>query len=331
MGRGKTLTKVERAQVDVLNNENCSMREIARRLRRSDYVIRNYLRNKENYDQKRKGRTATATTERERRKILRIASNSAATARQIRDVVGTSASVRTVQRILKKSPHIRRLKLKKKPVLTARHKENRLQFARQHIQWGETWKRVVFTDEKRFSLDGPDGCRYYWHDLRKEPKVISRRPQGGGGVMVWGAISYSGAVQIIFIEGSLNAQKYLELMQSVRGIIRNKMDTDEFIFQQDNAPAHSARVVKQWFDESGTTLLPWPPLSPDLNIIENVWGWLSRKIYSDGKQFNNKQQLKVAIREAWEELPLEFVQNLYNSLPNRMLEVISKNGNHTHY
>ncbi|GJQ75359.1 hypothetical protein Trydic_g23537 [Trypoxylus dichotomus] len=64
------------------------------------------------------------------------------------------------------------------------HPEGRLNFARQHIQWSEDWKKVVLTDETRFSLDGPDGFQHYWHDLRKEPMVISRRPQGGGGAMV---------------------------------------------------------------------------------------------------------------------------------------------------
>ncbi|GJQ87024.1 hypothetical protein Trydic_g12604 [Trypoxylus dichotomus] len=156
MGRGKTLTEAERAQADTLNNENYSIKEIVRRLKSSDYPICNYLHEKENYRQKRKGRTAKETTEQERRKIIRIASNSAATARQIWDAAGTT-SVRAVQRVLKQSSHIRRLKLKKKPDLTAQHRESRLNFARQHIQWSEGWKKVVFMDEKQFSPDGPDG------------------------------------------------------------------------------------------------------------------------------------------------------------------------------
>ncbi|GJQ77394.1 hypothetical protein Trydic_g20796 [Trypoxylus dichotomus] len=138
MGRGKTLTEAERAQ-------------------RSDYAIHNYLRDKENY----------AATEQERRKIIRIASNSAATARQIRDATGTCASGRA-----------------KKPVLTAQQREGRLNFARQHIQWTEDWKKVALMDEKRFSLDGPDGFQHNCHDLRIEPKLISHRPQGGRRAMI---------------------------------------------------------------------------------------------------------------------------------------------------
>ncbi|GJQ73778.1 hypothetical protein Trydic_g18718 [Trypoxylus dichotomus] len=148
-------------------------------------------------------------------------------------------------------------------------------------------------DEKRFSLDGPDGFPHYWHDLRKEPKVISRRPQGGGGATVWGAIFYLGTVEIIFIEGSVNAQKYLEIIENVKGVIQNQMGIENFVLQQHNAP-----VVKQWLEQSETILLPWPPFSSNLNIIENVWGWLSRRIYSCEKQFTNEEQLKLAIREA---------------------------------
>ncbi|GJQ87109.1 hypothetical protein Trydic_g23958 [Trypoxylus dichotomus] len=72
----------------------------------------------------------------------------------------------------------------KKPILTAQHSEGRLNFERQHIQRSEDWKKVVFMDEKRCGFDGPDGFQYYCHDLRKEPKVLSGRPQGGGGAMV---------------------------------------------------------------------------------------------------------------------------------------------------
>ncbi|GJQ70205.1 hypothetical protein Trydic_g22664 [Trypoxylus dichotomus] len=103
--------------------------------------------------------------------------------------------------------------------------------------------------------------------MRKEHKVISRRPQGGGGATVWGVIFYSGAVEVIFIEGSLNAQKCLEIIENVKGVIQNQMGMEDFVLKQDNAPTHNARVVKQWLDQSETTLLPWPPLSLDLNVI----------------------------------------------------------------
>ena len=49
---------------------------------------------------------------------------------------------------------------------------------------GLDWTKVVFSDEKKFNLDGPDGCAYYWLDLRKEEKLFRKRVEGGGFLML---------------------------------------------------------------------------------------------------------------------------------------------------
>ncbi len=41
----------------------------------------------------------------------------------------------------------------------------------------------------------------------------------------------------------------------------------DFIFQQDLAPAHTAKGTKSWFNDHGVTVLDWPANSPDLNPI----------------------------------------------------------------
>ena len=99
-----------------------------------------------------------------------------------------------------------------KPPLTKRHKEARFQFAEKYINWRKKWRRVIFSDEKRFTLDGPDGYRCYLHDLRKETHILSRRQAGGGGVMVWAGIEYYGNTEIKFISGTMKSSNYITLI-----------------------------------------------------------------------------------------------------------------------
>ena len=58
------------------------------------------------------------------------------------------------------------------------HVQKRLKFAKDHINWEKEWESVVFSDEKKFNLDGADGYRSCWHDLRKELDIFSKRQQG---------------------------------------------------------------------------------------------------------------------------------------------------------
>ena len=62
----------------------------------------------------------------------------------------------------------------------------------------------MFSDEKKFDLDGPDG---YWYDLRKEKQLFSKTLFGGGSVMVWGNFSASGKADSIVMERKQNCAR----------------------------------------------------------------------------------------------------------------------------
>lgn len=61
----------------------------------------------------------------------------------------------------------------RKPPLTKLHKVSRLQSVEEYIHWKKKWRRVIFGNEKRFILDGPDGYQYYFHDLPTETQILN--------------------------------------------------------------------------------------------------------------------------------------------------------------
>ena len=71
---------------------------------------------------------------------------------------------------------------------------------------------MIGSDEKKFNLDGPDGYSYYWADSRKEPLYFRKRQEGGGSVMIWGAIGYYGRTNLVFLEGNINSEKYVQVL-----------------------------------------------------------------------------------------------------------------------
>lgn len=199
------------------------------------------------------------------------------------------------------------------------------------MTWTKEWERVVFSDEKKFNLEGPDGYAYYFHDLRKEEHTLDRLHSRAGGVMVWGAITYFGTIELQFLTSRMNAIAYKGVLNTAFPAIKDIFGPLKWKFQQDNAPIHTARIVKSWIEGQNVELLTWPPYSPDLNIIENVWGWLARKVYESGRQYSTEAELIEGIKRSWQAISLNYLQKLYDSLPKRMYEVILNRGGSTHY
>ncbi len=101
----------------------------------------------------------------------------------------------------------------------------------------------------------------------------------------------------------------------------NKLYGDsDFIFQQDLAPAHTAKGTKSWFNDHGVTVLDWPANSPDLNPIENLWGIVKRKMRDTRP--NNADDPKDTIKATWASITPEQCHRLIASMPRHIDTVI---------
>ena len=85
--------------------------------------------------------------------------------------------------------------------------------------------------------------------------------------------------------------------------------------QQDNARAHNSILSKTWFSGNGLEIFEnWPPNSPNINIIENVGSLLKERVFQ--RHPKKIEELWAFCQQEFERIPLEYIQNLYSSIPD---------------
>ncbi len=143
--------------------------------------------------------------------------------------------------------------------------------------------------------------------------------------MIWAAISSAGVGPLCFLKSTVNADIYQEIIEHFMLPSADKLYGDaEFIFQQDLAPAHTAKGTKSWFNDHGVTVLDWPTNSPDLNPREDLWSIVKRKIRDTRP--NNADDLKNLVF-----IKPEQCHRLIVFMPRRSDAVIHAKGDPTKY
>jgi inhibitor of nuclear factor kappa-B kinase subunit alpha len=107
---------------------------------------------------------------------------------------------------------------------------------------------------------------------------------------------------------------------------------NNFIFQQDGAPAHTARQAQEWLTQNCSDFLrkdEWPPNSPDLNPLDfYVWGAMLHQYEQYNPKPTSKDQLKVVLREIWNNLPVQSIKKAVLSFRKRLQLCIEAGGGH---
>ena len=97
---------------------------------------------------------------------------------------------------------------------------------------------------------------------------------------------------------------------------------------QDNAAIHTAKATKSHMKGRQMDFIAdWPPHSPDLNPIENVWGIMKQKIDRYNKHDLDKREgLIASVKAAWNAIPLSTIDRLIESFHPRLDSVLQSKG-----
>ncbi len=217
-----------------------------------------------------------------------------------------------------------------KPLLNQRQRQKRLTWAVEKKNWTVAqWSKVLFSDESKFCISfGNQGPRVWRKSGEAQnPCCLKSSVKFPQSVMIWAAMSSAGVGPLCFLKSTVNAAIYQEILEHFMLPSADKLYGDaDFIFQQDLAPAHTAKGTKSWFNDHGVTVLDWPANSPDLNPIENLSGIVKRDTRP-----NNADDLKATVKETWAFIPPQQCHKLITSMSRWIEAVIKAKGAPTKY
>lgn len=240
------ISQSTRGKIIALRGTGKSYRKIAKMVKVSfsavRYIIKRHDETGNTENKPRSGRPKILTT-RERRAIIReVQLHPFISAQKLSSQVATTSGKivhpQTIRNVLHYA-NIYGRAARKKPFISEKNRQKRLEFAKSYIDKPmEFWKNVIFSDESKFNIFGSDGKRFVWRKPNTELHIKNLKPtvkHGGGNVMVWGCMAYNGVGNLAFIDEIMTKYVYLDVLRNnlKQSAVKLNMDCS-YYFQQDN-------------------------------------------------------------------------------------------------
>jgi transposase len=222
-----------------------------------------------------------------------------------------------VYKCLKKSNFVNKIPILK-PLLTEEHINCRENWAIFYQNYN--WDNVIWSDECNISIQSNKKSKIWINKNKKVPiKRVVKYPIN---IHIWGCILKNNKLIISIYEKTMSSSKYIDVLkENLLPLINSKNDR-KLLFQQDNAPCHTSFSTINFFSENKIEVMYWPPNSPDLNPIENLWNLLKKRI---GKIIvKNKDELINAIKTEADKIDVIVINKLIDSMDNRIEQLFNK-------
>ena len=138
--------------------------------------------------------------------------------------------------------------------------------------------------------------------------------------MLWGCFAAGGTGALHKIDGNMRKENdvasiYPHLKTSVRKLKLGR----KWVFQMDNDPKDTSKVVAKWLKDNKVKVLEWPSQSPDLNPIENLGAELKKRVRA--RRPTNLTQLHQLCQEEWAKIHSTYCGKLVEGNPKRLTQV----------
>ena len=329
------LTTVERAAIITLHGIGWTGRDIAQEIHCSENTVSLWVQRWQEEqsveDKERSGRPRCTTEAVDERIEAEAEAKKFVTPRDIRRELQLSCCPRTVRRRLDEVNLFGRV-AREIDDYDDRIVTLRMSFARGFLHFTDAdWDTVIFSDEVHFCLghhgqvwvQRPPGQAYdpqYCKPVEKELYKIT----------LWGCFCSQGIGSGRIFLGELNSPLYRDILEhNLKSSYQRFFPRGLWRFQQDNASPHYTAEVNTWMHNHGVHILEFPPRSPDLNPIENIWHVLKYRV--EHKNPRTAEEFETAIAEEYEAISAEECATLAHSMHARLLQCIQYQGHKTKY
>ena len=209
--------------------------------------------------------------------------------------------------------------------LTAEQKNRRIKFAISALRSEFDLSNIIFSDEVRVCL-GPDNkllWRRYGQDSENIFEDSAKFPPS---VLLFGSIGKNYKGRIIFVKGTVDSEKYVQILKESHVIadIKQLSAFEQRIFMQDGAKCHTSEHTLRYLRRRVRYINKWPPNSPDLNPIEMVWAVMKDLVKAQCPK--TLEELQQAIILAWNSIGMSTINKLVDSFEYRLQLVVLKDG-----
>ena len=179
------------------------------------------------------------------------------------------------------------------------------------------WNSIIWSDETNICNDS-NSYQKIW--FQPDEKIIKSKYKYPIKINLWGAIIKNNKLVFKIFNKKMNSDTYIEILkEKIIPTIKNK----KYIYQQDNALYHASFKMLSFFSKNKIEVMYWPPCSPDINPVENIWNLVKNKVRQ--KHYNNKEEMINEVTEILLNFPIEQINKLIDSMDNRIEALYNNN------
>ena len=328
------LSQEQRLAIRILRKEGYEVAAIATRIPCHESTVRHWLVHEDTQDSPRSGRKRKTTAEQDEAIVEEAKEAKFTTPRRIRRKLGLHVSVDTIDRRLIQAGLPGRI-ARHVFQLTQEHKRQRLSFANGYKSWRkEDWCGVIFADVKTFRGVGRSGqvwVRRPVGEAANPQYSVAHKPHPVS-VPAWGCFSAHGPGYMAMFDGSLDAAGLRDIFRDyLLPTVKEHFDegADWWLLHDNDPGRHHSQLLRTFMHNNYIRPLDFPPYSPDLNPIENLWADMDKRM--DSSAADTKEELEKLVADTWAATSKEYLRSLALSMPHRIQQVIDRNGEYTDY